>query len=85
MIKDAVKDNKVIFGYKRALKDLKKGKPKIIIHSNNVPKAKLEDIMHNAKIAGVDVKQYPDDNVNLGLLCGKPFSVGVLAIKGSEK
>jgi len=85
IIKDAVRDDRAILGYDKTMKELKTKKPKMIIHANNLPKEKLENITHNSKLLGVDVKEYPDDNVNLGLFCGKPFSVSVLAIKGSEK
>ena len=85
IIKDAIKDNRVILGYNQVIKELKTKKPEIVIHANNIPKDKLENIIHNSRLLGVDVKEYPNDNVSLGLFCGKPFSVGVLAIKGNER
>ena len=85
IIKNAVRDNKVVLGYERVTKEIKTKKPKLIIHAKNIPKDKLEIIIHNTKLANIEVKQYQNDNVNLGLICGKPFSVSVLAIKGNEK
>jgi len=85
IIKDAIKDNRVTLGYDRVIKEIKTKKPKTVIHANNIPKDKLENIIHNSKLVKIDVREYPGDNVNLGLFCGKPFSVSVLAIKGSEK
>ena len=85
VIKDAVRDNKIILGYNRVIREIKTGKSKIIIYANNIPKDKLDNIIHNTKLVKIDVKEYPDDSVNLGLVCGKPFSVSVLTIKGSEK
>ena len=85
IIKDAIKQNRIIIGYNRVIKEIKTKKPKIIVYANNIPKNKLENIIHNAQIAKIDVKEYPSDNINLGLFCGKPFQVSVLAIKGSEK
>lgn len=84
-IKEAVKDNRVVFGYKSVIKEIKTGKPKLVVHSNNLPSDKLENILHNSKISKITVEEYPKDNLELGLVCGKPFSVSVLAIKGSEK
>ncbi|MBL7169752.1 MAG: ribosomal L7Ae/L30e/S12e/Gadd45 family protein [Candidatus Aenigmarchaeota archaeon] len=85
IIKNAVRDKKVILGYNKVIKEIKTKKPELIIHAENIPKDRLETIMHNAKLANIDIKQYPNDNVSLGLICGKPFSVSVLVIEGSEK
>ena len=85
IIKDAVKENRVILGYDRSIKEIKTKRPKIVIYANNIPKDKLDNIIHNANLAKIDAKEYQDDNVNLGLVCGKPFSVSVLAVKGSER
>jgi len=84
IIKSAVKDNKVIIGYNRVMKEIKTKKLKLVVCANNIPKDKLDDIIYNAKLSGVNVEKYPDDNVNLGLFCGKPFLVTVLAIEGSK-
>ncbi len=81
IIKNAVKENKVILGYNRTIKEIKTKKPKLVVYANNIPKDKLENIIHNTKLAKIDVEKYPDDSVNLGLVCGKPFSVSVLVIK----
>lgn len=84
-IKNAVKDKKVVFGYSQVLNEIKSKKPKLIVYSKNSPPNKLNSILHNSKLARVEVKEFEGDNMELGLICGKPFSVSVLAIKGSEK
>jgi large subunit ribosomal protein L30e len=84
-IKDALIEENIIIGYNRVIKALKTGNPKMVIHANNISKNRLENILHNSKIKKIEVKEYPNDNVNLGLICGKPFSVSVLAIEGKEK
>lgn len=85
LIQEKVKTKEVVLGYNRVLKMLKTGKPKMVVIANNIPKDMKETIMHNARLAKVEVKEFDNDNVNLGLVCGKPFSVSVLAIKGSDK
>ncbi len=85
LIQEKVKTKEVVLGYNRVLKMLKTGKPKMIVIANNIPKDMKETILHNAKLAKVEVKEFENDNVNLGLVCGKPFSVSVLAIKGTDK
>jgi len=85
IIKAKTKENKVILGYNTVMKLIKNGNPELIVVANNLPDEKRKIMEHNAKIAKVELKEYPNDGVNLGLVCGKPFAVGVLAIKRSKK
>ena len=85
LVKDSVKEGRVVIGYNRVIKELKTRKPRYIVSSKNIPKSMMENIIHNAKISKVEVLEYPEDSLNLGLICGKPFPVSVLAIKGSER
>ena len=85
IIKAKIKENKVILGYNTVMKSIKNTNPELIILANNFPDDKRKNIEHNAKISKVELKEYPDDSINLGLVCGKPFAVGVLAIKRSKK
>jgi len=85
IIKAKTKENKVILGYNTVMKLIKTGNPELIVIANNFPDDKRKTVEHNAKIANVELKEYPNDGVNLGLVCGKPFAVGVLAIKRSKK
>lgn len=85
LIKEGVKQKKVLLGYKSVMKFLKSGRPELIIHANNIPEEKKKSLEHNAKISNVEIKEYPNDGINLGLVCGKPFSVSVLAIKRRKK
>jgi large subunit ribosomal protein L30e len=81
IIKDAIKEDKAILGYNRVIKSIKTQKPKVIIYANNIPKSKLENIIYNTNLAKIETMKYENDGMNLGLVCGKPFSVSVLAIK----
>ena len=81
LIKEGIKKKKVIIGYNRVVKSMKMNRPKLIVLAKNTPEDKAKIIKHNAKIAKVDIKQYQKDNINLGLVCGKPFPVSILAIK----
>jgi len=85
IIKEKIKQDKVLLGYKSVMKSLKSSRSELIIYANNLPDDRKKMIEHNAKISNVEIKEYPNDNVNLGLVCGKPFSVSVLAIKRSKK
>jgi ribosomal protein L30E len=85
LIKEKSKENKLVIGYDTVIKFIKNENPELIILANNFPDDKKKIIEYNAKIAKVEVKEYPNDSVNLGLTCGKPFSIGVLAIKRTKK
>lgn len=81
LIKSKIKQKRVIIGFNNVLKSIKNSNPNLIVLANNFPEEKKKIIKHNAKISGIEVKEHTQDNVNLGLICGKPFPVGVLAIK----
>lgn len=85
LIKTKIKQNKVTFGYKNVIKLTKTQKPELIIIVKNFPKDKRRILEYNAKISKIEIKEYSDDGINLGLLCGKPFPISVLAIKRSKK
>jgi len=85
LIKEKIKQNKIIIGYKTVIKSLKNDHPELIVIAANTPADKKKMIEHNAKISKIQVKEYSKDSVDLGLLCGKPFSVSVLAIKRGKK
>jgi len=84
-IKENLKEDKVIIGFKSVIKILKKGSPQMIVLANNIPEENKKMIIHNAQISNVEIKEYQNDNINLGLVCGKPFPISVLAIKRSKK
>jgi large subunit ribosomal protein L30e len=85
LIKEKTKEGKILLGFKTVIKSLKINKPELVVIANNVPDDKRKIVELNAKVSKVQVKEYKKDNVNLGLLCGKPFSVSVLAVKRGKK
>lgn len=85
LIKEKTKEGKVLLGYKNVIKSLKKDKPELVVIANNIQDERKKTIEQNAKISKVPVKEYQKDNINLGLLCGKPFSVSALTVKRDKK
>ena len=79
-LRDALKQNKVVFGSKSAIKYLKLGNAKLIVVASNCP----EDIKNNlekyAKLSGLKIKNFDGTAKQLGVFCGKPFSIASLAI-----
>lgn len=76
----ALKTGKFHLGSKSALKELLRGRAKLIILSNNCPEHYREQIEEYAKLAGVPVLRHRKDSVDLGTLCGKPFPVSAIVI-----
>jgi len=85
LIKRKMREKNVILGYNKVMKAIKTKQLQTIIYATNLPKEKLKIVKHNARIGGIEVKEYSKDSVELGLVCGKPFAVSILAIKGSKK
>jgi large subunit ribosomal protein L30e len=81
-IQAALKANKVILGYKKSIKFIKSNTPKLIVIAKNSPEEIRKEIEHNAKIAGIKVDVFEGSSKELGIVCGKPFPVTTLVIKG---
>lgn len=80
-LKAAITTGEVEFGVVQTEKAVKAGKAQLVIVSSNCPSKALA-----AKDIGVKVHVFEGNNMELGALCGKPFSVSALAVidKGSS-
>jgi len=78
-LKSAINTGKVEFGVDQTEKAVKSGKAQIVILARNCPSEFLKD-------AKVKIHIFDGNNMELGALCGKPFSVSALAVidKGSS-
>lgn len=81
-IQAALKTDKAIIGYRKSIKFIKSNTPKIIVIAKNSPESVRKEIEHNSKIAGVTVEIFEGSSKELGIVCGKPFPVTTLVIKG---
>ncbi len=79
-IKKALKEGKLFLGSRSVLKAIKTGKLVNVIYSTNIPKGVLGDMQHYAGISDTSIQEFPGNSVQLGELCGKPFSVLLLGI-----
>ncbi|MBU3940479.1 MAG: ribosomal L7Ae/L30e/S12e/Gadd45 family protein [Nanoarchaeota archaeon] len=73
-----LKENKLVFGTKESLKAIKTGKAKEVFLAKNIDEEVKEEVEKYAKIEGIKVNILEKDNVELGALCKKPFSISVL-------
>lgn len=79
-LKSAITTGKVEFGIDQTVKAVKGGKAQMVVISRNCPCAELRGDI------GVKVHVFEGNNMELGAMCGKPFSVSALVIidKGSS-
>jgi len=84
-LRSALKENKVILGSKRTIKHLKIGKVKMIVIANNCPENVKKDLEHYIKLTGVKLEIFDGTAKQLGIVCGKPFSIATLAILSETK
>ena len=80
-ISQAVKANNTIIGYRESIKFLKTSPAQKIIVAKNMPENLRKEIEHNSKLAGTKIEIFEGSSVELGVVCGKPFPIGVLVIK----
>ena len=81
-IQKALKENKVIIGYRESIDFIKLNQPKLIVMAKNIPDEMRKEIEHHAKIFGIKVSIFEGSSKELGVICGKPFPVSTLVIKG---
>jgi len=84
-IKDAIKSEKLIIGSRTVFKNLKSGMLESVVHASNYPDGVRKDLNHYSKVSGVKVEEFDGNSVQLGELCGKPFSILIAGIKKSKK
>ena len=80
-IRVAVETGNVTLGSEKSIQGLKLGKGKLIIIAQNCPRDIREDVMHYSNLSEIPVYNYQGTSVDLGSVCGKPFTVATLTIK----
>jgi len=76
-----VKTGKVLFGVNNAVRNAKTGKAKLIIVAANCPQKTREDIEYYCKLSNIPVIIYNGTSIDLGTVCGKPFTVSALTVR----
>lgn len=79
-IRQAVDTGKVILGRDKSLKAIKLGHAKLVIVASNCQSEVLADIKRYGGLANIPVHILRRDSAELGVACGKPFLINVLAV-----
>jgi len=80
-IRLAVESGEVEFGSKSSVRDLLLGKTKMAIVAKNAPVEIREDFDKYGKLSHIPVLEFPGTSMELGSICGKPFTVIALSVR----
>lgn len=79
-IRLAVDSGKAVFGAREASATINDGSAKIIIVASSSKKNLVNDTLHIAKLADIKVIVFNGNPIELGVVCGKPYSVSMVSI-----
>ena len=77
---EAVRNKKIVYGYKEVKKKLLKKNIGKVIFAKNCPQAIRRDIMNLCDTFNVEYEYFDGTNMELGTFCGRPHSISVLGI-----
>ncbi|MEE1134811.1 50S ribosomal protein L30e [uncultured Methanobrevibacter sp.] len=79
-IRVAVDTGDVTLGSEKSIQSLKLGKGQLAVVAGNAPKEILEDVEYYANLSEIPFIVYDGSSVDLGSVCGKPFTVATLIV-----
>ena len=79
-IRLAVDSGETALGINKVIDSIKGNTAKLIVAASINKVEALQDVMHLAKISNLSVITFEGNSLELGAICGKPFSVSVLSI-----
>ena len=71
---------KVAIGNKSVIRAINDSSAQAVIVSVRGKKEIIEDITHMCSVAQIKLLKFPGNSLELGTVCGKPFSVNALAV-----
>ena len=79
-IRVAVDTGDVTLGSEKSIQSLKLGKGQLVVVAQNAPKDIIEDVEYYANLSEIPFIVYDGTSVDLGSVCGKPFTVATLIV-----
>jgi large subunit ribosomal protein L30e len=77
----AVRTGKVTLGFKETIDVIRSGKAQIAIFAINLSEENKRKLQFNAKSSNIPTHQYEGTSIDLGAVCGKPFTVSAMAVR----
>lgn len=84
-IRRAVDTGKVLFGTKSAEKSIKNGTAKLLVVTSNIPQLPRDKLVSFAQTAQTPHYMFHGTGLELGSVCGKPFTVSAMVIEDEGK
>jgi len=78
--KKIIDEKRIVIGYNRTLKKIKRGEVEKIFLAKNVPENIKKDIEYYQKLGNFEVEILNYSNEEVGLLLKKPFKISVISI-----
>jgi len=79
-IRMCVDSGKTLIGKRDTMKMALLGRGKLIVIASNMPGSDKADMQHHCTLSGLPVLEFDGTSVELGAVCGKPFSISALWI-----
>lgn len=79
-IRLALETGKVELGTRKGIKNMLTGKAKLFVIANNIPLVVRELVLKYSQSSEIPILEFDVSSMNLGSVCGKPFSVSILSI-----
>ena len=79
-IRLAVDSGETALGINKVIDSIKDNTARLVVAASINNANALQDVMHMAKISNLSVISFEGNSLELGAVCGKPFSVSVLSI-----
>ena len=83
-LKELIKQENLLIGTERIIKNLKNGNISKVYVSSNCPDSVKKDVEHYCKMQDVEVVQLRQMNDELGVICKKPYAISMLALLKGE-
>ena len=74
VLRSVLSTGKVVVGGRQTRDAVKNGKAQVVVLSSNCPADTVNEMKN------IPVINYPGTSVDLGVACGKPFSIAALAV-----
>ncbi len=79
-LKNLIKTGKYYLGARKTIKAVLRGEAKMVIIAENASPEYRERVLYYARLAGIPVYTYPGTSFDLGVACGKPFKISMIAV-----
>ena len=78
-LKKALKEKEILFGENTTLKNIKKGKVKVVFLADNCKQSVRETVAEYANNASIEIIELDVNAAEVGTICKKQFPISILS------